>query len=443
MAERNVVVLIGAGSTVFTPGLLRDLATSPLSDSYEVRLVDLNPEAAETMAAVGNRIAAATGSAMTVVACPQRRQALPGARLVVTTIAVGSAAGWRADLEIPARYGIRQTVGDSVGPGGVLRALRHIPELVRIAGDVAELAPDAQLINYSNPLTANVRAITRETPVPAIGLCHGTLHTRAALAADLGVPAAALHTVFAGLNHLCWLLDIRAGGEDLYPRLRQLAAQRSGGYDAAPTRGEGLHQPVSADLLATFDRYPAPGDRHVAEFFADYLRHGTTGVLPWGLQDGYDRTLRYIEEKGALWERLRAQARGDAPVQVGTDQEAERLVPIAEALITGRDHVELAVNLPNRGAIANLPPEAVVEVPAVVGAAGVTGLAVGALPPAIAAVLAFRAAQQEITVEAALRRDRDLAVQALVLDPLVPDAGTARSILDDAIEAHPALGAFA
>jgi len=443
MTNRIIFVLVGAGSTVFTPGLLRDLASSPYSDSYEVRLVDLNVEAAQIMAELGRRMAAAAGSRMTVDACADRRSALTGARFVVTTIAVGSAAGWRRDLEIPARYGVLQTVGDSVGPGGVLRALRHIPELVAIAGDVAELAPAAWLINYSNPLTANVRAITRQTGVAAIGLCHGTMHTRAALAADLGLPAQELRTVFAGLNHLCWLLDIRAGGQDMYPRLHRLAAEKRGGPDAASNPREGLHQPVSADLLASFGRYPAPGDRHVAEFFGDYLHRADGGQLAWGLQGGYDMTLQYIEEKGALWDGLRAAARGDAEIEVGKSQEAERLVAIAESLISGEDRVELAVNMPNEGKIPSLPREAVVEVPAVVGAAGITGLAVGELPPAISSVLTSRAMQQEVIVEAAVTGSRQLALQALVLDPLVPDSRTARSILDDSVEADPeVLSAF-
>src|SRR3954454_13957265 len=124
---------------------------------------------------------------MTVSAHTDRRSALPGARFVVTTIAVGSAAGWHADLEIPARHGVRQTVGDSVGPGGVLRALRHVPELLAIARDIADVAPEAILFNYSNPLTANVRAVTRETGIRAAGLCHGTMHTKAAFARALGV----------------------------------------------------------------------------------------------------------------------------------------------------------------------------------------------------------------------------------------------------------------
>jgi alpha-galactosidase len=436
--------LVGAGSTVFTPGLLRDLAHSALSDGFDVRLVDLDAEAVDTMAALGSRIVAEAGSRMTVSAHTDRRAALTGARFVVTTIAVGSAAGWRADLEVPARHDVRQTVGDSVGPGGVLRALRHVPELVAIARDVAELAPAAWLANYSNPLTANVRAITRTTDVRAFGLCHGTMHTRAALAADLGVPDEQLHTVFAGLNHLCWLLDVRHGGEDLYPRLRRLVEERAGSADAASDPREGVHQPVSADLLATFGRYPAPGDRHVCEFFPGYLRERHNGQLAWGLQGGHDMTLRYIDGKGDLWQRLRAQADGEQPLDIGGNQEAERLVAIAEALLTGNDHVELAVNVPNRGVLLDLPAEAVVEVPALVGPAGLTPLAVGALPAGIGAVLNARAHQQEITVEAALTGDRDLAVEALVLDPLMPDTATARAILRDAALAQPeTLGIFA
>jgi alpha-galactosidase/6-phospho-beta-glucosidase family protein len=442
-------VLIGAGSTVFTPGLMTDLASSRTFDGWTVHLVDLNGEAAETMAGVGRRIAAERGAELEFVPHVDRREALPGARFVTTTIAVGAAAGWRADIEVPARYGIAQTVGDSVGPGGVLRALRHVPELVAIATDVADLAPEAQLINYSNPLTANVRAITLQTGVKAVGLCHGTMHTLSKLAADLGVPRGEVNAVFAGLNHLCWLLDVRRGTEDLYPLLRHRVAERAGGVDAPSTREEGVHLPVSADLLRTFGLYPAPGDRHVSEFFGWYLRADDGSPadetrLPWGLQGGRDATMEYIGEKDDLWELLHAQADGKAPLPRTDNQEAERLVTIAEAIVSGNEHVELAVNLPNDGKIPNLPPSAVVEVPAVVGAAGITGLGVGALPDGIAAVLTARAQQQEITVRAALTGDRALALQALALDPLVGRLDVAIGILDDAIKAHgPLLDRFA
>lgn len=439
LVSEKSIVLIGAGSTVFTPGLITDLATAPAFRGWTVHLVDLDADAADTMARLGRRIAAERGADLTFLPHTDRREALPAARFVTTTIAVGGADGWRHDIEIPASHGIAQTVGDSVGPGGVLRALRHVPELVAIAADVADLAPQALMVNYSNPLTANVLAITSQTDVTAIGLCHGTMHTLSKLAADLEVPRDEVHAVFAGLNHLCWLLDLRRGSQDLYPRLRQLVSARAGGPDAPSTREEGVHLAVSADLLRTFGKYPAPGDRHVAEFFAWYLGEAGTrpdAELPWGLQGGRDATMEYIGEKSDLWDRLHAQAGGQAPLPHTDNQEAERLVAIASAVVTGAQHVELAVNLPNHGAIANLPPDAVVEVPAVVGAAGVTGLAVGALPDAIATVLTARALQQQLTVRAAIKGDRDLAIQALALDPLVPSPAVASAILDDAVKAH-------
>lgn len=441
--QQNSMVLIGAGSTVFTPGLMTDLASSPVFSDWTVHLVDLDAGAAQTMARLGQRIAAERGSRLRFEAHTDRREALPGARFVTTTIAVGAASGWLSDIEIPARHGIAQTVGDSVGPGGVLRALRHVPEIVAIAKDIEDLAPDAQLINYSNPLTANVRAVTAATSVKVVGLCHGTMHTLGALAADLDVPADEVHAVFAGLNHLCWLLDIRRGSEDLYPRLLELVAERAGGRDAASTSREGVHLAVSADLARTFGRYPAPGDRHVSEFFGWYLRGADAENLPWGLQGGRDDTMRYITEKADLWERLHAQADGTVPLD-SSNHEAERLVSIATAIVTGQDAVELAVNLRNDGLIPNLPPLAVVEVPAVVGAAGISGLSVGPLPAAIAAVLTARAQQQELTVQAALTGSRALAIQAMALDPLVPDTATATAILDEAIPAHaPTLDGFA
>jgi alpha-galactosidase len=444
MPASPVLVLIGAGSTVFTPGLLHDLAASPAFADAEVRLVDVVPEAAETMAALGRRIAAAAGSRMRVDAVPDRRSALAGAAVVTTTIAVGSAASWHDDLEIPAKHGVLQTVGDSVGPGGVLRALRHVPELLAIARDVADVAPNALLVNYSNPLTANVRAITRQTPVAAIGLCHGTMHTKHMLATTLGVDPERVTATFAGLNHLCWLLDLRTAEEDLYPRLRSLVEERAAGADAPSSRTEDLTGAVSADLMRTFGLYPAPGDRHVAEFFGGYLHPGRGGELAWGLQGGLDRTREYIGEKGRLWDSLRAQAAGTAPLSAPQDQEAERLVAIAAAVTTGTARVELAVNLPNHGLIPQLPAGAVVEVPAVVSAAGVSGVAVHGLPPAVLAVLTARALQQELVVEAAVNGRRSVALQALVLDPLVPDRATATAILDDAVAADPErLGRFA
>jgi alpha-galactosidase/6-phospho-beta-glucosidase family protein len=434
---KKVFTLVGAGSTVFTPGLMHDLAGSKLANDYEVRLFDINFESADIMAKVGRRIADLHGVTMKVDAFGDRKDALRNTDFVTTTIAVGAAAGWKADLEIPRKYGIHQTVADSVGPGGVLRALRHIPALLEIARDVADVAPHAWFINYSNPLTANVRSINKYAGIKAIGLCHGTMHTKSKLLQDIGIQNEGVDALFAGINHLCWLLELKQGDKDLYPLLRKTVLDKAGGIDATSLRDEGVDAPVSADLMKTFGLYPAPGDRHVSEFFGSYLTTRPHGELNWGLQGGLDRTEEYIGEKSDLWENLRLQADGKAPVHKRDNQEAERLVSITEAIITGKNHIELAVNLPNNGAISNLPSDAVVEVPAVIGSHGITPLRVGALPAGIATVLTQRAQQQEITVEAAVKGSRELALQALYLDPLVASLQKATGILDDAIAFDP------
>lgn len=435
--KKNIFTLIGAGSTVFTPGLLKDLAQSKLSDNFEVHLYDINYESAEIMAKVGRRIAQAAGSQIKVEAFGTLRDALKDAQFVTTTIAVGNADGWKADLEIPEKYGISQTVGDSVGPGGVLRALRHVPTLTSIAGEIADVSPNAWFINYSNPLTANVRGINKYTNVKAVGLCHGTMHTRSKLLQDLQIEDVGIETIFAGINHLCWLLKIERNGSNMYPELISLVKKNAGKRDTRANRDEGVHSPVSADLYRIFGLYPAPGDRHVAEFFPSYLTKREDGELHWGLQGGLDMTREYIGEKSSLWDELRGQAEGSIPIQVGSNQEAERLVNITEAIITGHSHLEMAVNLPNMGKIINLPPEAVVEVPAKIGREGIVGINVGALPSGIATVLTYRANQQEITVDAAIKQNRELAIQALYLDPLVGKLESAIGILDDAIQYDP------
>ncbi len=434
---RKIFTLIGAGSTVFTPGLLKDLVNSKSSDNFEVRLYDINYESAEIMARVGTRIASNNGSKMTVTAFANRRDAIKNSDFITTTIAVGSAAGWKADLEIPRKYGIHQTVADSVGPGGVLRALRHIPQLVSIAEDVSELAPNAWFINYSNPLTANVRAISKYTNVKVIGLCHGTMHTRSKLLSDLGIESEGTHAIFAGINHLCWLIDLKRGSKNLYPELIAAVKKAAGNISSDTNRDEGIHSPVSADLFETFGLYPAPGDRHVAEFFSGYLKLRANSDLKWGLQGGLDMTEEYIGQKHDLWEELKGQASGVMPIADRDNQEAERLVSITEALISGENHLELAVNMPNEGKISNLPSNAIVEVPAIIGGNGIHGISIGVLPAGIAAVLTQRIHQQEITVEAARTVDRRLAIQALYMDPLVANYETAKSILDDAVAYAP------
>jgi alpha-galactosidase len=432
-------VIIGAGSTVFTPGLIADLINAPHLNDSTVALVDIDPTAAEIMTRLAQRMARERGVALKIVGTTNRREVLPGATFVTTTIAAGGVKAWAKDVRIPERYGVHQTVGDSVGPSGVFRALRHVPELVTIAHDMEELCPDAWLFNYTNPLSVNVRGIQKSSFVKCIGLCHGILHTRQLVARELGLPAQELSVVAAGINHLSWLLDIRHKGLNMYPQLREVLLSQletsSEIYNGDVYEG---FQQVSARLMQVYGLYPSPGDRHVSEFFPYFLRKDED-ILGYGLQGGLDMTNDILAGKGTLWDRLEAEANGTAPIDQSLfeeTREGERVVSIMESILLDRYSVELAVNVRNAGLISNLPEEAVVEVPGVISGYGVRGVGVGPLPDGIANVLRSRIYQQELTVDAALSGNKQLALQALLDDPLIRNIDEAEAMLDEALSSH-------
>jgi alpha-galactosidase/6-phospho-beta-glucosidase family protein len=440
------IVIIGAGSTVFTPGLIADLTGSTLFADATVALVDINPEVAETMARYAERVARERGVGLRIDCAADRRDVLAGADFVTVTIAVGGVRAWERDVRIPEAYGVWQTVGDSVGPGGVFRALRHVPELVAIVQDMEELCPDAWLFNYCNPLTPLVRAVQKASAIKCAGLCHGILGTREDIAHALGIPHAELSLTAAGLNHLAWVLDLRYNGQDVYPQFRELMR---GWLISPPPPSDDPYegfQEVSARLMEIYGYFPSPGDRHVAEFFPYFLRQTDHG-LAYGTQAGLDMTNHIFASRDERWDRIVAQAEGRAELDrqlFDEAREGERVVSIMQAIVSDRPLLELAVNVRNDGLIPNLPAEAVVEVPGVADGRGVHGIAVGPLPEGIAGILAARARQQELTVDAALSGDRTLALQALLADPLVPSVEAAERMLDQALEAHaPYLPRFA
>ncbi|MBN1937650.1 MAG: hypothetical protein JW934_23535 [Anaerolineae bacterium] len=424
------MVLIGAGSAVFTRGLVADLIQSPQSERWQLGLVDIDPIALETAQGLSRRMIEAKGVDIALEASTDRRAVLPGADVVVATIGVGGRRAWQADVFIPRRYGVYQPVGDTAMPGGISRAMRMIPALIDIARDVADLCPDALFFNYSNPMTANCWAIRQATGVPAIGLCHGTFHVVRELAAFCGAPPDQVTALFAGLNHLTFIWDLRRQGVDLWPAARERLARE--GRDSTGN-------PFSWSLFERYGAYPAANDRHVVEFFPERFPGGQYEGRMLGVDAfSFEGT---IEDGDRGYASMRAQALGEALLDGRVFErsagEHEQLLDILDAIWHDGRKI-FAVNLPNRGAVPNLPADAVLELPAVATATGLRAVCIDDLSDPLAAILTRKIAAVRLTVEAALRGSRDLLIEALLVDGAVVDPDVARRMMDELLEAQKA-----
>jgi alpha-galactosidase len=425
MMER--IVVIGAGSASFTRGLVADLLAR--AAPCDLALVDIDPEGLAIAEGLARKMIQAAGAPVSLRATTRRREVLPGATAVICTISVGGTAAWEQDVLIPRRYGIYQPVGDTVMPGGTSRALRMIPAVAAIAEDVLDLAPRALFFNYANPMAAVCRAVRKATGAEVIGLCHGVPEVAEYLAAALGVEVRRLRYTAVGMNHLTWFTEVRVDGQDAMPRLREAARTRS--------RPEAGDHPFSWQLLLLFGAFPAVLDRHVSEFFPQFFRHGKYYGKVLGVDAfSFEQT---IAGRHAAREKMREQALSGRPLtaeELGcTGGEHEKWVAIMDSIRRDAGQV-FSANLPNRGQVANLPAEAVLECPAAADAAGLRPIALPPLAPGIAGTLATRLEWVETVVEAALEGSREKFIQALVLDGAVESLEVAARLADDLLAAH-------
>jgi len=433
------VVLIGAGSLTFTPSLLKGLAQSEMArgGSLTVSLVDINPEVLEVMYKVGEKLISTLrkrGEAgeVKLEKYVDRRQALEGADFVIITIGVGGVEATHLDVEVPRKYGIEQTVGDTVGPGGIIRALRHVPVLLEIAKDMEELCPEAYMFNYSNPLTPLTRVVLRETKVKAYGLCTGAFGVRWQIAEYLNVKPSDVEFYIGGINHLYWIVDFTVKGEPGYPLVEEKISR-----EGIPEKGENA---IVLKLYRIFGLIPAPGGRHVAEFFPHLFMYkeameryciprfpkGT--IYDYKVREPFERMLREIASgRRSVKELLKIK---------GLEEEGIGVVMLMEAIALDKNIFFPGINVLNTGIIPNLPSWGVVEVPAYVDSTGIHPINIGYLPKAIAGILTQRLAQYEVTIDAALSGDRDLALQALLMDGYVKSIETAERLLEDMLRAE-------
>ncbi len=413
------IVLIGAGSAVFTRGLVADLILS--GEPWEVGLVDVDPEALETAYGLATRMVEAREAPIRLSAETDRRRALPGAGFVVSTVGVGGRRAWEQDVFIPREYGIYQPVGDTIMPGGISRALRQIPALISIARDTSTLAPNARFFNYANPMAAICRAIAKATETEVVGLCHGVPNAERHVAELLGVDQERCSFTAVGMNHLTFFVEILVDGQDAFPLLRDLFER------SEPIPGESFRR----KLFLETGMYSVLHDRHLAEFFPQFHANGRHPDGKLGVDlFSFEGT---IAEGDNDYMEMAAQARGEKELdltifehQVGEHEQLVDILGTLEASAPKR----YSMNLPNSGQVENLPRELPLECPAEVSESGIRAVQVGRIPEFVAAVVAQRLAVIELAVDAALTLDKRAFLEAIIADGSVDSLSTAVTLSD-------------
>lgn len=420
------VVLYGAGSAMFTRGLVADLIRRKWD--LELALVDCDPQALAVAEGLTRKMLDAARTSIKVTATTDGRKVLPGATVVICTIGVGGRRAWEQDVFVPRKYGIYQPVGDTCLPGGTSRALRMIPAMCTIARDVQALAPNALFFNYGNPMAVTCHGIRKGTGANVIGLCHGVNHVGQHLARELDVPAAAVKYTALGINHLTWFTDFRVRGVDAMPQLRQRAKQRISSGKETPD-----DHPFAWKLFDLFGAFPAVLDRHICEFFPQFF---ATGAYYGGKKLGVDAYS--LEDTVAAGDRIYAKmselALSATPLPADYlsqfEGEHEQVTDIIESIRTNDGRIYSA-NVPNVGQVPNLPRDVYIECPVIADGGTLKPLQQAPLPAAIAGTLASRFAWVETTAEAALEGSREKFIQALVLDGAAGSLEKATALADE------------
>ena len=402
------IVLVGAGSVVFTRNLLGDILTSPALRSSEIVLHDIDPERLATGERMARWTAGAVGAQPTITAHLDRREALHGADYVINTIQVGGARAVKLDFEVPARFGLDYTIADTIGVGGVFRALRTIPVVLGIVGDMAELCPDAWFLNYTNPMACVVRAVAGAGPIKVVGLCHSVFWTIDTIAGYLGIPREEIDAQSGGVNHLAFLVRLQRRGRDLYPDLRAFVAA-----GRVPARDR-----VRAELFRRLGYYPTEASEQAAEYNPWFIgKRDADGDAEERFHVAIGEYLARVSRN--LDEYAETRRRLDAGEPFEIERSGEYAATIAEAITTGVP-ARIVGNVMNRGGlIPNLDAGACVEVPCLVDGTGVHPVAVDPLPEQLAAYIRGAVDMQALTVQAVRDHDADAVRHAVMTDPIV------------------------
>lgn len=442
------IVVIGAGSASFGLSNLSAILRTPELHGSTLSLCDLNDEGLDQVVRLARRMSGEWGSNVTIESSTDRCALLPGADFVILSVAIDREACWRADHELGQKYGLIH-YAENGGPGGFFHAARNITLLLPVLRDVERLAPNAIVLNFTNPLSRICTAAARYTRLTTVGICHqldfGYMMAGRILGSALGlrvddkylfrwantsgehdiaeVAKQRLDIKAAGINHFTWFLSIRdrETGEELLPQFFKLFLAQT------------EFEPYTRAIIETFGQCPTSGDAH----FLEYVPY--TGNMSKGGWQHYDIQMYPMADRAALrdviWARISGMASGELPIDELKNVHTERAEQIIAAIWEGTSLLDYAVNMPNTsGQIANLPRDAIVETPAVLNQHGIQPISMGELPRVPAALCARQLDIVELAVRAAAEGDKNLALQALALDPMVDDLRMARGLLDDGLK---------
>jgi alpha-galactosidase len=427
------ITFIGAGSTVFAKNLLGDILSFPELADSTISLMDIDPVRLQTSEIVAHKIAEFFGAKPKIEATLDRRQALDGADYAISMFQVG---GYKPstviDFEIPKKYGIRQTIADTLGIGGIMRGLRTIPVFLDICKDMEELCPDVMFLQYVNPMAMNTWAINRTSKIKTVGLCHSVQGTAEALAEDIGVPYNEINYICAGINHMAFYLKFERNGEDLYPQIHKALESKSYGR-----RYRGLGDHVRYEVFRRTGYFVTESSEHFSEYVPWFIKHDR-GDLIEQYEIPLDEYIRRCEDQLADWDAEKAALERGELDEERYERSQEYGSLIIHSMETGTPRIVYG-NVANRGLIDNLPQGCCVEVPCLVDKNGLQPTKIGIMPPQLAALQQTNINVQSLVVEAALTGKREHIYHAAMLDPHTAaelSLDEIWSLVDDLIEAH-------
>jgi alpha-galactosidase len=422
------ITFIGAGSSVFAKNILGDCMLVPDLEGFEFALFDIDKNRLAESKKMLENLRRNLNNKINIIAYDDRKKALTDAKYVINAIQVG---GYKPstviDFEIPKRYGLRQTIGDTVGIGGIFRGLRTIPVMMDFAKDIQEVCPDAWLLNYTNPMAILTGAMIRYGHPKTVGLCHSVQVCVPVLLNSLNMDADNIQAKIAGINHMAWLLEITREGEDLYPEIKRRAKEKQ------KTKH---HDMVRFEMMNHFGYYVTESSEHSAEYYPYFIKEKYPELIN-AFNIPLDEYLRRCEEKIAGWNKMKEELVGNLQIShTRTDEYASYIIEAME----NNHPIKIAGNVLNKeGLISNLPQKACVEVPCLVDRSSIAPCYVGELPEQLAALNRTNINTQLMTIEAAMSHKKEHIYQAALLDPHTSSELSIDNIIslcNELIEAH-------